>query len=426
MADPIAPHLQQPTFAQHRRWLKTQFTMARRHLGYGIESKHEVALQKNIAWDTIGAAASYTRTVEPDRDLRWVCFVLTALAAVASLRGGPQPLTFLLHLAVTLAVIAALMATQGLRRVGYTIVPASGINILVLDDHQHDAIVAGIEARRTAALLATAEPAADTTVRTYLRRLRGLVDTGALGREDFLNRQRVVLPEVPQPLLPPQPEAAETLHFAQRRAGVRIALDLGADRLDYRRQTLFGGAEAFSVLYRDLPEPAAFHETDHQYELTGLAFAWVAIGVWAWIAFVTAGHPADHYVGGIGLKRAIADFGPALVAMAAAAGLLPRLTRLTCARPYPGLLLLRDEAYDAIAAQIEQRRLAAQRRLAEPDPLLFPEEQMDVLDELRDAEVLSAEAYARAAERAALTGVPAGLDEPVIAEAPRARAYALH
>lgn len=426
MADPVAPLPPPPTFAQHRRWLKTRFAMSRRHLDYGIESKNEVTLEKRIAWDTIGAPASYGRTVEPDRDLRWMCFVLTALAAVACLRGGPQPLTILLHLAALVAAVGVLMATRGLREVGFTVVPASDVNILVLDERQHDAILADIEARRSAALLASAEPAADTTVRAYLRRLRWLVDTGVLGRDDFLRRQRAVLPEVSEPLLPPEPAAAETLHFSQRRASVHVALDLHADRLDYRRRTLFGGAEGASVLYRDLPEPSAYQEMDRQHELTGLVFAWIAIGVWAWMAAVTAGQPADAYVGGPGLRRALADFGPALLVMAAAAGLVPLLTWLTCARPYPGLLVLRDKHFDALLAAIEQRRLAAQRLRAAPDPLLHVEEQMDVLEELRDTDVLSAEEYARAVERAALIGVPAGLDEPVMAEASAARAYALH
>ena len=68
-------------------------------------------------------------------------------------------------------------------------------------------------------------------------------------------------------------------------------------------------------------------------------------------------------------------------------------TRLKIARPWPGVVLLRDRQFNGLMAAIEQRRLTAQRLLALPDPLLTLKEQIQVLDELREAETVSGEEY---------------------------------
>lgn len=417
---------QDQRFTQRRRRLKTSFTLKRKHLHFGFESKDRAALQRKIAWDSIAPRVSYSRTTEPDDDLRWLGFVLTALALAASLRGGPQPLTFLLHLGVTLVLLGGLSLTHRWRSVGYTTLSAAGTDILVLHDRQHDAIVSAIEARRTAALQPFAEPVAGLTMRTYLRRLRWLVENGILTRDEFLQRQKLLLPGSAQPLLPPEAVSEKPLHVSQSRCGNRVEVELKANHLVYRRRTLFGGAEGFGVPYRDLPEPSVHEETNHQYDVLGGLFAWTAIGVIAWMSAITQSQPASHYVGGSGLRHAIADFGPAFLILIVAACALPPLTRLRCARPYPGILLLRDRHYDAILAAIEERRIAALRQLVRPDPLLTLNEQMQTLDELREADIISGDEYQQAAQRAAAICDDPALDAPVTAARQASREYMLH
>ena len=215
-------------------------------------------------------------------------------------------------------------------------------------------------------------------------------------------------------------------HFRQRRFAGEIQLDLHAQHLTYRRTTLFGGSERFSAAYRDLREPSAFYETDHQFELTAVLFAWAAIGLLAWAGYMTQGQPAGYYVGGAGLRHAITDFGPALIVMVALSALIPVLTRLRTARPYPGILFIRDKQYENILAAIEQRRIAALRALAEPDPLLMLDEQMQMLDELRDHDVISDEEHVRAVQQAEFAYGHSALDEPVIEQTEKAREYAMH
>ena len=92
LSDPAQTPDQTPAFGQRRRWLKTLFIFARTHLDYSFASKKDSALHKRLAWDTIAGRSAYSTTVEADRELSWLAFVMTALAMVAVLRGGSQPL----------------------------------------------------------------------------------------------------------------------------------------------------------------------------------------------------------------------------------------------------------------------------------------------------------------------------------------------
>lgn len=388
--------------------------MTRRQLDYCVESKHDATLQKKVGWDTIGPRASYSRTVEADRELRWVCFVLTMLAAAASLRGGPQPLTFLLYLGMTLVMVAGVLMTRRLRCVGYTALPAPGLNILVLDERQHDSIISEIETRRKSALLKATEPTPDLTIRAWLRRSRWLAENDVLTRDEFLHRQRLALPDMSRPLLAPEAGGMQPQRFVQRKLGARLIIELQPDRLTYTRATWFNGAESFSVFYRDLQAPSVFHENDHQYELLIVLLGWIGIGVFGWMSAVSQAHPAGYYVGGVGLQRAISDYGPALLALVAACAILPPLTRLKCARPYPGIVLLRDKQYEALLAAIEERRIAVQRQFAEPDPLLTLDEQLQMLDELREADTISDDEYRHFAARAVEVCDNPDLDVPMV------------
>ncbi len=400
------------TWSQHRRWLKTRFTFGRRKLDYAITSKQQASLEESLPWDSLGARASYVTTVEPDRDLRWILFLMSGLALFAAFRANVHPLLLLgLYGGVTAITVIGLMLTRKWRSVGHTAVPAGTFSVLVLHDSQHDAILAGMDLRRNEALLRNLSTARDLTLRIYLRRLRWLFENGALTREAFLQRQSELLPN--RNLLPEAPASTEPVTFSQRRLGVRIDVTLDPSQMIYSRRTLFDGSERFAVDYRNLRQPGRHDETDTQIWLTAIVIAWVGAGLLSWGGWINASHPAGYYVGGIGLQRAIVDFGPMLLACIAAAALIPRLTQLQLARPWPGLLFIRDRQYEALVAEIDSRRIAALRALAEPDPLLHTEEQVQVLDELLKAEILTEAEHARAVERAEFAFGDPALDQPV-------------
>jgi hypothetical protein len=368
MPDPIV------TFSQHRRWLKTRFAFGRKRLDYSVISKQDASLQEAVGYDAIAPRSSYLSMIDPDRDLRWTLFVFSGLALFAAFRANTHPAVMLgLYAGLTLTVVLVLVMTRKLRSVGYTAIPAGTFNILVLDDRQHDAIVETLEARRADALTRNLAASDGVTLRTYLRRLRWLVENGVMTREAFMQRQAALLPDMTGSLLAEEPATAAPLTFAQRRPGLRIAVTLGATHFTYDRWTLLNGSERFMLAYRDLREPAAHEETDRQIELTGILLLWAGAIVVAWGGWIQQSHPANYYVGGIGLQRAIMDFGPLLLFAIGAAGVVPWLTQLRIGRPWPGVPLIRDGQYDAIVSAIAERRIAALRALARPDPLLHPQ-----------------------------------------------------
>lgn len=413
------------TFSQHRRWLKTRFVFGRKKLDYSIISKKEASLEEKVGWDALGARASYVATVEPDRDLRWVLFVMSGLALFAAFRSNTHPLLLMgLYGGVTAIMVAALVLTRKLRSVGYTAVPAGSFNVLVLDDKQHDDILTRLEWRRAEALLRDLSSSRGLTLRIYLRRLRWLVENGAMPREAFLEQQAVLLPN--ETLLADEPPAAPAVTFTQRRLATRIEATLETTQMIYRRWSLFDGSERFTIDYRNLRKPGRYEETDKQIWLTAILFAWVGTALLSWGSWINASHPAGHYVGGIGLQRAFTDFGPMLLACIAAAAVIPMLTQLRVARPWPGLTFVRDKQYETLMAEIEKRRIAALRALARPDPLLYPEEQVQLLDELLEAGALTEEEHAKAVERAEFAFGDPALDQPVVDETIAERDRILH
>jgi hypothetical protein len=426
LSDPAQTPDQTRSFWQRRRWLKTLFLFAPTHLDYSFASKKDSALHKRLAWDTIAGRSAYFTTIEADRELSWLAFVITALAMVSVLHGGPQPLALLVYAGAMVLGLVVLLLTRKMRQVAFTGIPTADLNILVLDDRKHDAIIEAIEGRRATALRGLAEPDAAISVRTYLRRLRWLVENDVLTEREAFARQKLVLPEGFE--IPPVPArgAPASVSFRQRRLGAAIDVELLADRLTCRSALLLGATNSSSVFYRDLKEPSAFYDTDHRYQLTGLIFAWCAIVIFAWMSSVAQSHSEGYYVGNIGLRRALSDFGPALLAMAACAAVVSMLTRLRYAEPYPGVRLLRDRRYDALLAAIEERRIAAQRTLSNPDPLLTLDEQMQLLSELRDNDVVSDEDYQLAAKRAAFVCGNPLLDRPADPQPQKGRQKAMH
>jgi hypothetical protein len=413
--------------SQHRRWLKTRFSFGRRRLDYSIISKQDASLQETVGYDAIAPRSSYVTMVDPDRDLRWTLFLFSGLVLFAAFRANTHPLVlFGLYGGVTLVATLALLATRKFRSVGYTAIPAGTFNILVLDDKQHDDIVGKLETRRAEALNRDLAAPDGLTLRTYLRRLRWLVENGIMTREAFTQRQTALFPQATHSLLPEEPAPALPLTFTQRRLATRIDVTLEAAHVAYSRRTLFNGSERFSLEYRNLREPAMHEETDRQMELTGILFLWVGAVVVTWGSWMQQGHPANYYVGGIGLRRAIVDFGPMLLFALCAAAVVPWLTQLRIARPWPGMPLIRDAQYDAIVSAISDRRIVALRALAKPDPLLHPQEQVQLLDELHEAGVLSDQEHARAVENAEIAFGDPALDEPVNEEPRAAGERVLH
>ena len=379
--------------SQARGGLRTSFRFWPDGLDHTIEQKTDAGHGDVIPWTEFLPPSLRVRGVEPDAALSWAVTALALIGLFATLRGGPQPLTFALHAGVAAAIVAGLVATRGMRIVRWTRAPSEKSGATVLSDARHDEILGEIEKRRVAAILAEADPDAAPTPRARLRAMRRL-------------REAEIAPET----TPQEGRAADEV-FRQRAASETVTITLKADYLVAEHMDPFDGGAATPIRYKSLPEPSATFNARISLPLAGGAIGWLGAAVFSYGAAVSAGVPADHYVGGPGLPRALADFGPGLLAMVAGVALVSRWTKIRYATPYPGVTLIRDSRTDAIVDAIEARRTAALRSYQRPDPADFPEERIRILDWLKAERLITAaEREAALAEGLAVSSDPR-LDE---------------
>ncbi|HWB43900.1 MAG TPA: hypothetical protein VG900_00510 [Hyphomicrobiaceae bacterium] len=398
-------------FSQHRRGLKVTFSLSPLHLDYRIEKKREVAFEKRIAWESIGARSTYHAEIEEDRDLRQAIWFLTVMAIFETVVGKSQPLTFMLLVGLMLTVLVGLVLSSRFRRLAYTRIPASDIGMLVIADGQHDHIVAAIESARAARLRALVEAEPNESIRMRLRGLRWLAQAGAIDADEYEREQSLHLPE-PIIAASRRPAPPPTVEYRQRRLGVSIDVSLLGDRLAYRRSTLLEGTASFTLLYRNLPEARSLIGEDHQPVLSAFLCAWIGIAMLSIVLPTMNGSPPGYYIGNTGLQHAIVLFGPAFIAWFALAWIIWLVLRARYHHPWDGVLILADRTGDQILAEIEARRIAALRALAVPDPLATLEEQMTTLTFLKEDGLISAEEFERAAQAADFVCEDESLDAP--------------
>ncbi|MFD1702433.1 hypothetical protein ACFSCV_05375 [Methylopila henanensis] len=383
-------------FTQKRGAFRTSFRFRPDALEHTLEQKREHARRVKVPWPEIGAPSSYERLILPDGALRWVILVPAGLAIFAAWRDGPQPVTLAVHAAGALVLLAGALLTRRWRGGEVTRIFAGDRVITVLDDPQRATLLAEIESRRAGALLAAEEDDSPQTVRERLRRLERLTRAEAISAaEAEAERARLIGAE-------PAPAAAPDQTFRQRRAFESVTVTLAPDRLRWRGDHLFEGGREISLAYADLPEPAAEddYDTGLDFVLAAGAMLWTFAIVSALAAIVTAGVPADHYVGGPGLPRAIADFGPLGLILLGGVALASVVARTRYAAPYPWIRLIADRQAQTIVAAIDARRLAALRAFARPNPARTIEEQTDVLDWLRRDGVITTSEHAKLLEEA--------------------------
>jgi hypothetical protein len=370
--------------AQRRGRISAAFAFRPDGFGYRYDRRDEESFGGDVRFSDLAAPSAYVEVTEGDRALRWTLIVISGLALVATFRGGSQPLITALYAAVAFALVAVLFATRKRRRVSYVIVPSAEMNLIVLADDQRDAILARLEDGRRQALsveIAGREPA---IARDRLRQLRRAERLELVPRAD-VERER---------------SALAAARFQQNGPSETIQFEFLPDRLVYTRGGWIDGRRTATFRYVDLAAPVVASETRYAVLPGAVLIAWLAVFALAGMAVLEQLRGPGYYVGGEGLKHALVDFGPGFVAMAAALWFIERWMKLSYAKPYPGVHVLKDKKEDAIVAELERRRVSALRALAEPDPALTFGEQADRLDRLPADGALSKDEHAAALRRA--------------------------
>lgn len=395
------------TFEQKRGREKIFFGIGPRHLDYRcVDSEGSVQARK-IDWSDVAPPSDHVSTFNGDQALSWVLMTMPALAIFASIRGSDQPLALALYAGAALMLAAVLIATRRLRRKAQTSIPAKGLSVTVLADRDHDAVVSAIAERRAEAIQALApEPAEGETIRERLRRLRWLVAQEALPPETFEAERRRMTGLGGAETSPPD------LDLTQRGLGESLRFGFRADHLEYESRTPFDGGGVIRLPYRQLGPRSEDLLVERDVRMAIIWLGWFGAVVMAMMSVVSQSHPPDHYVGGPGLPRALADYGPMLVLMAIGVALIDRWTRRRRLAPYPRVFVRPGRDAERILNEIERRRVAALRRYAEPDPLLRPDERAEMLDALVADGAISEQERAEAFGREAALEVDPELDEP--------------
>ena len=242
-----------------------------------------------------------------------------------------------------------------------TDIPLDGQTILILQDRNHDEILAEIRARRARRLKTYATIMPAETKRQNLLRLRTLVRMGVLGEAEYLAFQEVLLPAVGESLLRKTDRSQEDADFEQTHLGVRCRFEFRDGYVRYAHSDMTG-RNSLTVWYLDLPELERLDQVPVKSPLLLLAVFTGAIGV---------------ACAGLDLMRSAPRLG--LVAYAATALLsftmlfvLSRIRRrgVRCTRIRKGFLVLHGAGHDAILSEMAKRKRAAMLAFAELDPLL--------------------------------------------------------
>lgn len=405
---------------QKRGKTKASFGFRRDELDYRFEDGEGSGVGRKIDWRTLAPPTDYVSSVEGDGALAWVLTVLPVIAIFGALRGSPQPMALGLAVATTLVLVAGLWATSRYRRKAHTEVASPEQTVVVLAGRDHDAILAALGERRAAAISAAAEPEEGETIRDRLRRLRWLTEHEAMPRADYeAERHRLLGSDAARET------PASDLDIRQTGLGHRIRFGFRADYFEYELWSLFDGGSTVRIPYLRLPAPRDDIHVQRDLRLALAIGAWLGAVILACMSAIAQAHPADYYVGGAGLPRALGDFGPPLLLMIIGITLIDLWTRRRYAVPYTGVFVLRDRSAERVLEEIEGRRIAAMRRLAQPDPLLYPDERDDMLDALVAEGSLSQAERDEALRRGASAAGDPALDQP--AEAPkRAKERTLH
>jgi hypothetical protein len=404
------------TVRQKRGKARAVFEFRPDRLHYSFDDGEGTGFSRRIRWAAMPARVDHEGFTAGDPPTGWVLVTLPLLALVATFRDSPQPLTFLLYVGATLAMLAAVLFTRRWRVKSHTLLPTPEGPVAVLGDERRDALLAAIDERRAQALRDQAEGGPDETVRERLRRLRWLVEMGAAPAETFETERLRLIPGA-RPAPPPPADR----DMRQRALGTRIDVAFRPDHLVLDRRDLFDGRRTLTLRYRRLGPPSLDLAADPNYRLHFAAFGWVVVAAASWLSFLSQRHPQGHYVGGEGLKNAIVDFGPVFLVLAIACVLIERGARRRYVCPYPGVEVLKDARCDAILAELESRRIAAMRRMAEPDPLIDDEGRRDLLDALVEAGDLGEADRAAALAAGEAAAADPTLDEPAdgVARSPR-------
>ncbi len=381
-------------------------------LEYRFVDKAHVEIRRNIEWRDIPPNHQFNST-RPSNKIRMGILCLCALIILAFQWQSPAALvSFIIILAIVAFVVSTYIFLRGYWRERYTWVKIGAQNLIILDDLVHDQILDEIARRRDAALLQTASIVPHQSIRQNLRRFQWLVREEIIGGSHFAALQNQMLPNLSQSLLKPGFSAGSELSFSQRSLDHIYRFELNETRLHYCHDSWLKGGKSFWVRYEDLQISAHPDEISMSHQLwPSMIAAGTLILMITYINSLMQWNP--HYGTGV------AGFLYGLPILGMFLGLIPlayrldKWARVRFTRLLPDLLIVVDSNHDVILDALRDRRLAALKWYAEPDPLLTLDEQTRILQHLAAQKVISDAEFADYTAKAKALQESLMLDQPV-------------
>jgi hypothetical protein len=390
----------------------TSFAIHPDRLDYTFAGRQGTRVERHIAWNVVPPLAQLRRNARPDgrlnRATRWI--VLTVFAYLIWFSMRVSPLVVLTAYALLFWGLTVLFSRRF--RITNSVLPTTQGNIVILGDAAHDAILSRVLEGRRSFLRRFAVIDRERSLRWNLQRLRWLFEQDAITRDEFMRAQQAMLPAVREPLLHPAPDVGADLRIDQHFFNTLFAFDFKADHFVFRRRTARGAERTVTVKYLDLKEPTtAVRVGTPSQLLRSVVFGLVLIG-FGYVLEMLKRMPNTVLAGPDGLQQVLMAVGPGIAATALAIVAARRMLHMAYTKLPSDIRILRDRRHDAILAELKRRRIAALEVMAEPDPLLSPEEQANLLAALRQRGIVDERQIPDILARAAALQAHLGLAEP--------------
>jgi hypothetical protein len=401
------------TLRQKSREGETSFTFHADRLDFVFAGRQGTRIERRIPWTAVPPLSGLRRNARPDaRFHRVIRISVIVLIFLFAARYAAHAGALLLAAGYTVVLCGLTLLLSRRFRIVHSILPTRDGNIVVLGDAAHDAVLTRLMDARRAYFRRFAAIDRARSVRWNLQRLRWMLEQDVIGKEEFVRAQQALLPGVRQPLLRQAAETGPDLRIDQHFFNALFSFDFRADHLAYRRRSGLGIEHALTVKYLDLQEPTTEVQVGTPSQLVPSVTFWFVIIGFGYMLEMFGRFPGWTFAGPEGLQRGLFVFAPGLAGVALAILAARRIMRMVTTKLPLDIMILRDRQHDAIFAELQRRRHAALKAMAEPDPLLPAAEQANVLAVLRERGIIDTQEVPVLIARAAALQQHLGLTDP--------------
>ena len=183
-----------PQFKQRNVWTRVNFLFSDSHVNYSIINHDGKRIEFNVKYSDLPNPFSYKTFKSKDNLILYPLFLAGFIAIFRIVLGDDD--LYSLGIALLICSGIAVAAGYGLRRSfkrQYTALPIPGGNILVVEDYQHDAIIALLQEKRQQALKKFLVVDPSLPVWMQIKKYKWLRDEHIISDEDLISYKSMLL-----------------------------------------------------------------------------------------------------------------------------------------------------------------------------------------------------------------------------------------